>query len=317
MGVVLPPFPDHNFDGKICNIRVSKLQKYDRGGCHQNFSDVGYVNAALKDGEWTELVVDNMTLGDLKEVLQQTYDLDDEIVQRLALRYYRTDKNEKEKPHYISKDTAWFDRERFAFKDISLVVKTEKGDERQVDCSCDSDFMKEAMVKVGEATRAKFYWVARSQTIYLFMDNAGGHGTKEIVAAYVAMLKRDFNITVIFQRPRSPATNMLDLGIWMAIQSLVEKEHFGQRKEVQALWRSVERGWEGLEEEKLLNVYKRWRFVLDLIIEDEGGDHLVESRRGKLFSVPSDEVETMDDEDNEDEAIAKDAAIAAIDAEAI
>ena len=33
--------------------------------------------------------------------------------------------------------------------------------------------------------------------------------------------------------------------------------------------------------------------VLDLIIEDEGGDRLAESRRGKLFRAPIDEAEDI------------------------
>ena len=46
---------------------------------------------------------------------------------------------------------------------------------------------------------------------------------------------------------------------------------------------------------KLQNVYGRWLKVLDLIIEGEGSDDLVEARRGKLFSVPSEEAEVLDE----------------------
>ena len=50
------------------------------------------------------------------------------------------------------------------------------------------------------------------------------------------------------------------------------------------------------ESVKLTNIWHRWRLVLDLIIEDKGGDRLVESRRGKLFRTLSDKVEDMETE---------------------
>ena len=47
---------------------------------------------------------------------------------------------------------------------------------------------------------------------------------------------------------------------------------------------------------KLENVYERWKLVLDLIIEDKGGDRLIESKRGKLFREPSPEAEDLDED---------------------
>ena len=41
--------------------------------------------------------------------------------------------------------------------------------------------------------------------------------------------------------------------------------------------------------------------VLDLIIEDNSGDRLVESKRGKLYTPPSEEIESLDDNDDEEE----------------
>ena len=128
------------------------------------------------------------------------------------------------------------------------------------------------------------------------MDNAGGHGKKHVVEKYVATLKDDYNVIIRHQRPRSPATNMLDLGVWMALQNVVEKLHFRKRTEVEALCRTVEAAWKILEPIKLENVYARWLKVLDLIIEDDGGDRLVESKRGKLYREPPNEFESLDDD---------------------
>ena len=66
--------------------------------------------------------------------------------------------------------------------------------------------------------------------------------------------------------------------------------------------------WKVFEPIKLTNIWNRWRLVLDLIIEDEGGDRLVERRRGKLFRAPPEDAEdlmtelTVADEEGESEA---------------
>ena len=116
--------------------------------------------------------------------------------------------------------------------------------------------------------------------IFLYLDNAGGHGTNDCVAEHVKMLKEEFNVICVHQRPRSPATNMLDLGVWMAFQNVVEKIHAGKVRERDALARTVEEAWREMEPVKLTNVWNRWRLVLDLIIEDDGGNRKVESKRG-------------------------------------
>ena len=106
---------------------------------------------------------------------------------------------------------------------------------------------------------------------------------------------------------------MLDLGVWTAIQHVVETKHRGQRTEKEALWRTCKAAWDEFDPQKLTNVFERWKKVLDLIIEDEGGNGLVESKRGKLFSAPSAEAETPEFDD--DEAAIEAAEIGAIEAE--
>ena len=101
----------------------------------------------------------------------------------------------------------------------------------------------------------------------------------ETLNAYAKALKDDYNIECVHQRPRSPATNMLDLGVWMAFQHVVKKMHFKKRKEAEALCKTVNVAWKQLDPVKLGNVYKRWKLVLDLIIEDKGGNAKVESKR--------------------------------------
>ena len=82
------------------------------------------------------------------------------------------------------------------------------------------------MPEIGKTISKKYHWISRDVPICLFLDNIGGHGTGEAATKYLAMLKDDFNVICIHQRPHLPATNLLDLGVWMDLQDVVEKLHF-------------------------------------------------------------------------------------------
>ena len=100
---------------------------------------------------------------------------------------------------------------------------------------------------------------------------------------------------------------MLDLGIWMAFQNVVEKMHIGKRMELNALCKTVEDLWGKLDPVKLQNVYTRWKMVLDLIIKENGGNRLVEAKRGKLYREPlAEELEDGDVNDDDASAVPED-----------
>ena len=71
-------------------------------------------------------------------------------------------------------------------------------------------------------------------------------------------------------------------------------------RKTNALARTVEAAWIELDQQKLQNVFVRWKKVLEIIIADDGDNMQVAQRKGKLFSVPSDDVENIDDDDCED-----------------
>ena len=89
---------------------------------------------------------------------------------------------------------------------------------------------------------------------FLYLDKAGGDGTQQVVDQYVNTMADDFNVIYVHQHPRSPATNMLDLGVWMAFQNVVEKCHSIWMKEITALSRTVNMAWEDIDSVKLVNV---------------------------------------------------------------
>lgn len=203
---------------------------------------------------------------------------------------------------YITDDTYIFGPCEIDLMNPQLVARYEKGEEREVDCSCDSDFMMSVMDDVGRSIRDRYSRIPFEVVIYLGMDNAGGHGKKDIIKKYEQLLREKYNVIILWQQPRTPESNMLDLGIWMHLQSIVEELHFGQRVHATSLWRTMQSAWNVISAQALTNVYARWLKVLDLIIEGEGSSHLVEKKRGRFFNTPSSEAEIFDSaEDGDDD----------------
>ena len=313
IGVVAPPNydNDNDFNGKIFFERVGEMKEYKKTVHSQNFTDDATANGLIKNGEWYDLLVDGMTLGDFKVVVSEFYDLDEDIEERLTIKHYPggvlDDNGERRNPRYIIDENRTLQSDLLKMDGAILVVRYEgrKGGQpgyiREVDVNCDSEYMTRTMPKVGKAIRDSYHWVDMEIPIFLYLDNAGGHGTNECVDAYKHMLYEEYNVVCVHQCPRSPATNMLDLGVWMALQSVVEKLHFKKRNEKEALARTVRKGWDDLEDIKLANVWERWKLVLDLIIADNGGNSKVESKRGKLYSAPSGEAEDLENVDEAEE----------------
>ena len=142
------------------------------------------------------------------------------------------------------------------------------------------------MDHVGKAIRQSYYWLKKEEHIFLIMDNVGGHGTKKAIKTYRLGLRYKYNISIIHQSPRSPFTNLLDLGVWCSMQSYVEKQHFHKRKDVNILADTVMQVWNNHNNDlqNVINkVYNRLRVVLALVVEGKGGNDLVETKRGKQY----------------------------------
>ena len=108
----------------------------------------------------------------------------------------------------------------------------------------------------------------------------------------------DFNIKLVFQVPRTPYSNVLDLGIWCRLQAAVEKTCYIRCCAVEALVRSVyETQEKGELNEVITKVFNRLKIILVLIIEGDGGNELVETKRGKGFCNLDLTIEELDDID--------------------
>ena len=101
--------------------------------------------------------------------------------------------------------------------EINLKVRYLENDTVEKDCFCDSEYMLSAMTRDGKAIREKFHWVPMNELVYLFIDGEGGYGTKEAILEYKTNLKENYNIQLVFQVPRTPYSNVLDLGVWCGL----------------------------------------------------------------------------------------------------
>ena len=287
LGVVAPPDVENEFDGKIMIERVSKQKETRYNQHHQSFHDEYMVNNSLKKGEWRDLY--NTLLHDSIDLLIQKiafeYELEESIVPNLKLSY-------KEWPN--GRKTAKWHRLGFGdgkllenrtitnqngikrqleLTDLSLYVFRKAGTMVETDITCNSEFMLRCMDKIGQSIRTKMHFVDKDHPIYLYMDNAGGHGMNATKEAYEKMLKDNYNIIITWQCPRSPETNLLDLGIWMSLQSVVEKLHKHRRVKENVLAKTVLDSFDTMETYvKYSNIWKRWEKVLEIIATSNGGN---------------------------------------------
>jgi hypothetical protein len=234
-----------------------------------------------------------LRVDELFDIIVDSYDLEEHIAERLELNYEDYSQGAK-KTKNIKKlkrtDVLEGHKRRteggatvdVALEDLHLAVRYEKGDSVVEDISCNSDYMIEIMPKVGEAIRRSHHWVPRDQWIYLVLDSAGGHGTNEAIAQYKAALERDWKIKLVHQIPQSPDTNVLDLGIWMSLQSAVEKRHRLRRGDKEALHESVMAVWDKVaNEEAFVKVFDRLKKNYAIIEKSGGGNDFCEEFRGK------------------------------------
>ena len=114
-------------------------------------------------------------------------------------------------------------------------------------------------------------------------------------------MKSEFNMQIEWQVPQSPKTNMLDLGVWMSLQSYVEKNHRDKVMQSNELAKSVMLGFSQIPTDVLERVHDRRKLVLRLIYAGKGRNDLVEKHRGKkeetddLPSIPAEIIDVDSD----------------------
>ena len=148
---------------------MSERRGYEKTSHNQNFTDFASANGEIKNGEWIDLLESNFTLRDLKDAVAAKWDLDDDIADRIVIRFRVPGNKEGEhKNEYFDSDNQVLpSKDRVRTGGMTLMVRylplkedesgNKTGDERDVDISCDSDYMLRVMPRVGEAIRAAYH----------------------------------------------------------------------------------------------------------------------------------------------------------------
>ena len=319
LGVVARPIKDEakgiDFNGRIALKRVARERKVLRMTKNKKFSPDVKVNDEIKKGGWKEFYVEGMTAEELFDVISEYYDLSKEVTDRLELNYVynktaRQSRKKVDKHHDISALKKLDDdgnRVGVTVDDLDLAVRYQPGDTVEEDVSCDSQWMSDNMDDVAKKMREAYHWLDEDDIIYLVMDNAGGHGTDKCVDEYTKKLRDEHNIVIVQQVARSPETNVLDLGIWMSLQSAVEKKHKGRCCNPDVLNKTVMEVWDDVASvDAFKNVFGKLPMIYKLILSNNGGNDLVETNRGKkgIAEMQGDASQEGGDDANSNDATA-------------
>ena len=128
-----------------------------------------------------EIQTNEFLISECLEIISQFYELEVETASQLALRYKKNDKcvmmdEEKQIKDYGEVDKSF------------LVMYYKKGELKEEDVSCDSDFMLNAIPEEAQKWRAigTRFGVPTATTMFINMDNAGGHGTGNAIDTYTS-----------------------------------------------------------------------------------------------------------------------------------
>ena len=92
--------------------------------------------------------------------------------------------------------------------------------------------------------RTHYPHVPKTETMYLVIDNAGGHGSDANWDLMTKEMREQHNIELTRQPPNSPDLNWCDRGGWKSMASHVAKLGREMRRDKEVLWRCMQRGYE-------------------------------------------------------------------------
>jgi len=289
MGVIAQPNAERNFSGLVSMKRLSEQQELQRGTYRTRFHLDHHINRLIVEGSWRQIYDDpTYTIAELSQLMVEFFHLDDDIAEALCFRYETQVGGQRRMVELLANETLegkivrTLQGEReLTIDDVDLSCYYPQGTIVEREVNCNSQFMLRILPEIAREIRQSYHWMPPNERIYLVMDNAGGHGTREAREQYTRQLLEDFNIEIIQQSARSPEVNALDLGIWMSVQSYAECRHRERRRDPDGLAVSVMEAWENLPVDTIQKVFNRIPIVLQLIVEGGGDNINVEERRGR------------------------------------
>ncbi|XP_010667659.1 uncharacterized protein LOC104884671 [Beta vulgaris subsp. vulgaris] len=109
----------------------------------------------------------------------------------------------------------------------------------------------------------------RPKTIFIQQDNAKAHITQEDPEWQQVYQQDGFTFILLQQPPNSPDLNILDLGFFRSIQSLMHKK---MPQDVDKMLEAVHEAYHELDHKKLSNVWYSLQFVMNEILKCVGGN---------------------------------------------
>ena len=216
MAVVAPPIEEQNFSGIIYFRRVGNVREQKRESHNQNFHSLYTINGQLRMGEWKDLIdvstSSSLLPSNLLMRIGVEYTLPPLISENLCFLYesfeYKSKKRDIIKRKWVQidkKDNKPLLVNRFKkvvqngqliskpvnLSDLHLRVNQQPGHPMWDDVSCNSDFMMKVVDDIGDSIRKAHNFIPHTTPVYLFVENAGGHGKKEIKSEFVEILKKN------------------------------------------------------------------------------------------------------------------------------
>ncbi len=227
MGVVFKRQPEHDFDGKITMKRVSRTRQLERDTYRGNrFHHDHNINQLIVDGDRRNVYDDDTyKMLELTTMIAAHYELDDDIAEALCLRYTthvgeevnRRTVTLRDEETLQGKSITLQDRTQrpLTIDDLNLYCYYPQGSIIEEDITCNSNFMLQTMPAIGAEIRQKMPWIPPDQPIYLILDNAGGHGTRQAINEYTRQLRDQHNVILKYSatalsRIECPGSGHLD-----------------------------------------------------------------------------------------------------------
>ncbi len=153
------------------------------------------MNRLIVEGDWRQLHDDNnYTMNELSHLITNYYQLEEDVAATLCYQYtthvgaertrtYREVLGYETIEHKTKINEQGMETPLTTY-DVDLSCYLRQGTVVEREITCNPAFMLENLPLIAAEMRRKFHWIPPKESVYLVMDNAGGHGTQETIEEY-------------------------------------------------------------------------------------------------------------------------------------
>ena len=155
-----------------------------------------HVNRLIVEGSWRQIYDDpTYTIAELSQLMVEFFHLDDDVAEALCFRYETQVGGQRRMVELLANETLegkivrTLQGEReLTIDDVDLSCYYPQGTVVEREVNCNSQFMLRILPEIAREIRESYHWMPPNERIYLVMDNAGGHGTREAREQYTRQL---------------------------------------------------------------------------------------------------------------------------------